>query len=334
MKTIIHRFSKAGQHFIIIQIIIFSICGCNLIKEKKISYVISHDSVYLFHNGFLLNKPTNSGITSTGEFAYIVKQQKTYPFGGRDTVSYDAKVMTDSNDSSFYQDRFSLYLNEPITIKQLLHYFSLNDIPHLNLNEQLYQFCMLSHSSLKAAKNQFGDIEGYYVETPHGEFVPNEYFRIEKASYIYKNEPFFVPNEIEIGRIEWDNNYLSFSLTICKEELFEKPRFPNEITTSNIADKSLKNKSSGYFSDIGSFPLKNKKYNHRLITLEEWFNTYYNTFTKLDLKNQGLKCLPDRGYTLVLSVQIQARKYYHPNYFDRKNYSAFEIFNIKQLSEN
>jgi hypothetical protein len=88
---------------------------------------------------------------------------------------------TSLNNEQVHEFQYDLSLDQSITVDQLIKFANSLNIGSTKLNEHLYWLCQLSNSRLVEKKNKYGDVEGYYAIASNGEYVPPDYFYVNKS---------------------------------------------------------------------------------------------------------------------------------------------------------
>lgn len=216
MKTLIQIPKKLNFIYILIVITSYIQLGCkpqNSNKERSI--IRNMESVFCLESPSINPSINKSGFQNSGDLFFKVKPTHIYKDKWQiDTLETNFLDKHEKDGSIVKEFEFQLSMDTCITVKRLETLLMNIGINNCGLKEKLYWLRELGNARLITVKNNFGDIDGYYVKTKKGEIVPKEYYTLIKTTIYQTGEPCvrFSPERIELGGINSDGNQISMFL--------------------------------------------------------------------------------------------------------------------------
>lgn len=178
--------------FLLISAMILSSCDSlfNKASEEEIKIVIVDSPVFPSFNAYF-SKDLKPGITESGiTFKVINSHSDTL---NKDTVTFKRTDFDFSDRDTIYIEReYFLTIDEEITLKQLETYFQKNNYSYRNLREKIYWMSRISRAEIKESKNNFGDVDGCWLVTPEGEYIPPAYWSYSLNTYEFWDQKYNV----------------------------------------------------------------------------------------------------------------------------------------------
>lgn len=198
--------------------------SCNYFSNKhskeEMKFVIVDNSIFPIIN-FDISKEIKPSITQYGiNFRVINLNSDSL---NSDTIIFDRTDFELSNSDTIYVDRnYILTIDEEITLKQLEAYFHKHSFNSRNLREKIYWMSRIPRAKIKEHKNSYGDVEGCWLVTPEGEYIPPEYWSYSiNTSNISDNKYNIYSNRCVIASMSINHSSFEFMLYTPQLNMFD-----------------------------------------------------------------------------------------------------------------